>query len=86
MIVNKIENFFIILKIFNFLNFTCVFVSLPGKKYEFYLFFDFVYPAGEPMIPHLPRYQGVAVVHYGCVPDALNMRHPQLSLNWGMLN
>ncbi len=25
----------------------------------------FVYPAGKPIIPHLLRYQGLAVMHYG---------------------
>jgi len=25
----------------------------------------FVYPAGKPIIPHLFRYQGLAVVYYG---------------------
>ena len=33
------------------------------------------------MIPHLLRYQGLAVIDYGCALDALNMGHPRLSLN-----
>ncbi len=43
--------------------------------------FDFVYLTGKPMTPHLLRYQRLAVVHYGCVIDALNMGYPQLSFN-----
>jgi hypothetical protein len=43
-------------------------------------FFDFVYPTGELITPHLLRYQKLAVVYYGCVLDALNMGCPQHSL------
>jgi hypothetical protein len=41
----------------------------------------FVYPAGKPMIPHLPRCQGFGVDDYSQPLDALQLRHPQLSLN-----
>ena len=40
----------------------------------------FVYPAGKPMIPHLLRYQGLAVDDYGFALDASNLGHPRLSL------
>jgi len=43
----------------------------------------FVYPVGKPIIPHLRRYQGFAVVHYSVTLDALYLGHPRLSLNWG---
>ena len=39
----------------------------------------FVYLSGKPMIPHLPRYQGLAVDDYGFTLDASNMGHRQLS-------
>ena len=53
-----------------------------GKNINFVFFFDFVYPTGEPMTPHLLRYQELAVPinRDGCVLDALNMGYPQLSL------
>ena len=38
-------------------------------------YFDFVYPSGKPMIPHLLRCQGFAVVHYGFTLDAFNLGH-----------
>jgi len=41
----------------------------------------FVYPAGKPMIPHLLRCQGFGVDDYSQTLDALQLRHPQLSLN-----
>ena len=41
----------------------------------------FIYPSGKPMIPHLLCYQGLAVKDYSCGPDALDLGHPQLSLN-----
>jgi hypothetical protein len=41
----------------------------------------FVYPSGKPRIPHLPRYQGLAVDDYGFALDALNLGHPRLSIN-----
>jgi hypothetical protein len=40
----------------------------------------FVYPLGKLMIPHLLRYQGLAVDDYGFALDASNIRHPRLSL------
>jgi hypothetical protein len=43
----------------------------------------FVYPAGKPMIPHLLRCQGFGVDDYSQTLDALQPRHPQLSLNEG---
>ena len=43
----------------------------------------FVYPVGKPIIPHLRRYQGFAVVHYSITLDALYLGHPRLSLNRG---
>jgi len=33
------------------------------------------------MIPHLLRYQGLAVDDYGFILDALDLGHPKLSLN-----
>jgi hypothetical protein len=33
------------------------------------------------MMPHLLRYQGLAVDYYGFTLDALKLEHPQLSLN-----
>jgi hypothetical protein len=45
----------------------------------------FVYPAGKPIIPHLLRYQGFAVVHYSFTLDALYLGHPRLSLNRGVI-
>jgi len=33
----------------------------------------FVYLSGKPRIPHLLRYQGLAVGDYGFVLDALNL-------------
>jgi hypothetical protein len=41
----------------------------------------FVYPAGKPMTPHLLRCQGFGVDDYSQTLDALQLRHPQLSLN-----
>jgi hypothetical protein len=41
---------------------------------------SFVYLSGKPMMPHLLRYQGLAVDDYGFALDALNMGHPRLSL------
>ena len=32
------------------------------------------------MIPHLLRYQGLAVDDYGVAIDALNLGHPRLSI------
>jgi len=43
----------------------------------------FVYPAGKPMIRHLLRCQGFGVDDYSQPLDALQLRHPQLSLNQG---
>ena len=40
-------------------------------------------PVGKPIIPHLGRYQGFAIVHYSVSLDALYLGHPRLSLNWG---
>jgi len=42
-----------------------------------------VYPAGKPIIPHLRRYRGFAVVYYSVTLDALYLGHPRLSLNRG---
>ena len=36
---------------------------------------------GKPMIPHLLRYQGLAVDDYGFELYASNLGHPRLSLN-----
>jgi hypothetical protein len=36
---------------------------------------------GNPMIPHLLRYQGFAVDDYGFTLEALNLRHPRLSIH-----
>ncbi len=47
----------------------------------FLLDLHFVYPAGKPMIPHLQRCQGFAVAYYSFTLDALDLGHPQLSLN-----
>ena len=44
----------------------------------------FVYPSGKPIIPHLRRYQGFAVVYYSVTLDALYPGHPRLSLNRGI--
>jgi len=33
------------------------------------------------MIPHLLRYQGLAVNDYGVALDASNLGHPRLSIN-----
>ena len=42
----------------------------------------FVYPTGKPIIPHLLRYQGLAVGGYGFAHDALELGgHLRLSLN-----
>jgi hypothetical protein len=35
----------------------------------------FVYPLGKPMIPHLLRYQKLAVDDYGFALDASNLGH-----------
>jgi len=40
----------------------------------------FVYPLGKPTIPHLLRYQELAVDDYGFALDASNLGHPRLSL------
>jgi len=45
----------------------------------------FVYPVGKPIIPHLRRYQGFAVVHYSVTRNALYLGHPRLSLNRGII-
>ena len=37
-----------------------------------------VYPSGKPMIPHLLRYQDLAVDDYSCGLDALDLRYPRL--------
>jgi len=42
-------------------------------------------PVGKPIMPHLRRYQGFAVVHYSVTLDALYLGHPRLSLNWGFI-
>jgi hypothetical protein len=49
----------------------------------FLLDLHFVYPLGKPMITHLLRCQGFAVAYYGFALDALDLGHPQLSLNEG---
>jgi hypothetical protein len=36
------------------------------------------------MIPHLLRCQGFAVAYYSFTLDALDLEHPQLSLNSGI--
>ena len=36
----------------------------------------FVYPSGKPIMPHLRRYQGFAVMYYSFNPDALYLGHP----------
>jgi hypothetical protein len=49
----------------------------------------FVYPTGKPMIPHLLRYQGLAVddgglsrvIKRGFALDASKLGHPRLSLS-----
>jgi len=41
-------------------------------------------PVRKPIIPHLRRYQGFAVVHYSITLDALYLGHPRLSLNRGL--
>jgi hypothetical protein len=43
----------------------------------------FVYPSGKPETRHLQRCQGFAVAYYGFILDALDLGHPQLSLNQG---
>ena len=40
----------------------------------------FVYLSGKPIIPHLLRYQGLAVNDYDFALDASNLGHPRLSL------
>ena len=40
---------------------------------------------GKPIMPHLLRYQGFAVVHYSVTLDALYLGHPRLSLNLGII-
>jgi hypothetical protein len=50
-------------------------------RYKFIKKFQFVYLSGNPMIPHLLRYQGLAVDDYGVALDALNLRHPRISIN-----
>lgn len=42
--------------------------------------FHFVYPAGKLMIPHLLRYQGLAVDDYSFALSASDLGHPKLSL------
>ncbi len=42
---------------------------------------QFVCPSEKLMIPHLLRYQGFAVNYYGFTLDALDLGHPELSLN-----
>jgi len=39
-------------------------------------------PVGKPIMPHLRRYQGFAVIYYSVTLDALYLGHPRLSLNW----
>jgi hypothetical protein len=40
----------------------------------------FVYLSGKPRIPHLLRYQGLAVADYDFALEASNLGHPRLSL------
>jgi len=40
----------------------------------------FVYLSGKPIMPHLLRYQGLAVNDYDFALDASNLGHPRLSL------
>ena len=49
-------------------------------RYEIKKSHHFVYLSGKPMIPHLLRYQGLAVDDYGFAIDASNLGHPRLSL------
>jgi hypothetical protein len=49
-------------------------------SYKFIEKSHFVYPLGKPMIPHLLRYQGLAVDDYGFALDASNLGHLRLSL------
>jgi len=39
---------------------------------------------GKPVIPHLWRYQGLAVNDYSCDLDALDLGHPRLLVTVGM--
>jgi hypothetical protein len=50
-------------------------------RYKMFIKSHFVYPSGKPMIPHSLRCQGFAVAYYGFTLDALELGHPQLSLN-----
>jgi len=61
--------------------FRCIFITLLKMRYKFIKKSHFVYLSGKPMIPHLLRYQGLAVDDYGFALDASNLRHPRLSLN-----
>ena len=38
----------------------------------------FVYTSGKPRIPHLLRFQGLAVANYSFALDALDLQHPRL--------
>jgi hypothetical protein len=57
------------------------FHNLIYMKYKFIKNPHFVNLSGKPMIPHLLRYQGLAVGDYGFALDALNLQHLRLSLN-----
>jgi len=44
----------------------------------------FVYPSGKPMIPHLPRCQGLAVVYYGFTLGRLEAGAPSTFAQLGL--
>ena len=50
-------------------------------RYKFIKRSHFVYPSGKLRIPHLLRYQGLAVDDYGFALNASDLGHPKLSLN-----
>jgi hypothetical protein len=43
------------------------------------------YPSGEPILPHLLRYNGFAVKDHSCIHCALHLRQPRLVNNPGKL-
>jgi hypothetical protein len=49
----------------HFVGWDVIFITLLSMGYNILTKSHFVYPAGKPIISHLLRYQGLAVVYYG---------------------
>ena len=56
---------------------------IPTTKEMKFVYFklNFIYPAGKPIIPHLLRYQRLAVGNYSITLDALDLGYSRLSFN-----